>query len=207
MSDSARFWDKRADKYSQKPVQDMENYEKTLDCTRRHLSASDEVLEVGCGTGSTALTLAPRVERITASDISARMIEIAKEKATAQEVENIHFERATLFDEDLEPGSFDVVMAFNFLHLVEEIPRAVRRVNELLRPGGRFISKTICLADHSRLWGVPLALAKRVGLAPYVKCLKVAELEGIVTSAGFEIVETGFYPPSPPSRYIVARKS
>lgn len=48
---------------------------------------------------------------------------------------------------------------------------------------------------------------KLLGLAPYVKCLKIAELEDIITQAGFEIVEDGFYPPSPPSRHIVARKS
>ena len=46
MRGSAEFWDKLADKYSKKPVKDIENYNKTLDCTRKHLSASDEVLEV-----------------------------------------------------------------------------------------------------------------------------------------------------------------
>ena len=35
MRDSARFWDKLADKYSKKPVKDMGNYNKTLDCTRK----------------------------------------------------------------------------------------------------------------------------------------------------------------------------
>jgi SAM-dependent methyltransferase len=177
MRDSAEFWDKLADKYSKKPVKDMENYNKTLDCTRKHLSASDNVLEVGWG------------------------------KAVTQGVENVRFDRATLFDEDLEKGSFDVVMAFNFLLLLEDIPGAVRRVHELLKPGGLFISKTACLAEKSRLWNLLLAVMKPLGFAPYVKCLKVAELEDIITSTDFESVETGFYPPSPPSRFIVARKS
>jgi ubiquinone/menaquinone biosynthesis C-methylase UbiE len=206
MRDSAEFWNKLADKYSKKPVKDMENYDKTLDCTRKHLSASDNVLEVGCGTGSTALLLAPSVRQIAASDISSRMIEIAREKAVTQGVENVRFDRGTLFDEDLEQGSFEVVMAFNFLHLLEDIPGAVHRVHELLKPGGSFISKTVCLAEQSRLWSPLVAAMKALGFAPYVDCLKVAELEGIITNADFEIVETGFYPPSPPSRFIVARK-
>jgi ubiquinone/menaquinone biosynthesis C-methylase UbiE len=207
MRNSAEFWDKLADKYSKKPVKDMENYNKTLDCSRKHLSTSDEVLELGCGTGSTALLLAPSVKQITASDISSRMIEIARGKAVTQEVENARFDRATLFDEGLEKGSFDVVMAFNFLHLLEDIPGAVHRVHELLKPGGLFISKTVCLAERSRLWSLLLAVMKPLGFAPYVRCLKVAELEDIITSTDFQIVETGFYPPSPPSRFIVARKS
>jgi len=45
-----------------------------------------------------------------------------------------------------------------------------------------------------------------LGFAPYVKCLKVAELDDIITSTAFEIIENGFYPASPPSRFIVARK-
>ena len=206
MPGSAEFWDKRADKYSKKAVKDQENYTKSLDCTRRYLSASDNVLEVGCGTGSTALLLAPSVKQITASDISSRMIEIAREKAAAQGVKNVRFDRATLRDEDLEKGSFDVVMGFNILHLLEDIPGAVRSVNELLKPGGLFISKTVCLAEQSRLWSLLVAAMKPLGIAPHVECLKVAELEGIITGAGFEIIETGLYPPSPPSRFIVARK-
>ena len=204
--DSAKFWDKRADKYSKSPVKDQENYDRTLDCTRKHLSASDEVLEVGCGTGTTALLLAPSVKQITASDISSRMIEIAREKAVAQEVENVRFAHATLFDEALEKESFDVVMGFNLLHLLEGIPGAVHRVAELLKPGGLFISKTVCLAEQNRLWNLLLGVMKPLGFAPDVKCLKVAELEEIITGAAFEIIETGFYPPSPPSRFIVARK-
>jgi ubiquinone/menaquinone biosynthesis C-methylase UbiE len=207
MRDSAEFWDKFADRYSKKPVKDMENYNKTLDCTRKHLSATDNVLEVGCGTGTTALLLAPSVKQIAATDISSRMIEIAREKAVTQGVENVRFDRATLFDEDLEKGSFDVVMAFNFLHLLEDIPGAVHRVHELLKPGGLFISKTVCLAEQIRLLRLFLAVMKALGLGPYVKRLKVAEIEDIIASTDFEIVETGLYPPSPPRPFIVARKS
>ncbi len=127
------------------------------------------------------------------------MIEIAREKAATREVKNVRFDRATLFDEDLEKGSFDVVMGFNILHLLEDLPAALRRVSELLKPDGRFISKTICLAEQSRLWSVPLAVMKFFGFAPRVSSLKVAELEEMITSAGFEIIKTGAYPPSPPA--------
>ena len=86
-------------------------------------------------------------------------------------------------------------------------PGALHRVGELLKPSGLFISKTVCLAEQSRLWSVVVAVMRPLGFAPHVRCLTVAELEGMIGGAGFEIIETGFYPPSPPSRYIVARKS
>jgi ubiquinone/menaquinone biosynthesis C-methylase UbiE len=207
MPDPARFWDKVADRYSKKPVKDTENYDKTLERTRKFLSPRDDVLEVGCGTGTTALHLATCVKQITATDISSRMIEIGEEKAVTQGVENVHFARTTLSNGGLEEESFDVVMAFNFLHLLEDIPSAVHRIAELCKPRGLFISKTVCLGEQSRLWGLLLPIVKVLGFAPYVRCLKIAELEEIITGAGFEIIETGSYPPSPPGRFIVARKS
>ena len=45
-----------------------------------------------------------------------------------------------------------------------------------------------------------------IGKAPYVNFMEITELEEIISSEGFKIVETGNYPASPPNRYIVARK-
>lgn len=206
MADAAAFWDRIADWYAKKPVKDTESYEKTLECVRKHLSASDDVLEVGCGTGSTALWLAPHAEQILATDFSSRMIGIAQRKAAAQQVENVRFEQATLFDDSLAPGRFDVVMAFNLLHLLDDLPGALRWIGELLKPGGMFISKTVCLGEQASMLRFVLPIMKALGLGPLVRVLTIAELETALTDAGFELVETGLHPPSPPSRFIVARK-
>ncbi len=207
MRDPVTFWDKLADKYSRQPVKDMESYNRSLDCTRNYLSATDNVLEVGCGTGTTALLLAPSVGQLTATDFSSRMIEIAKQKAVTEGATNVRFDRCTLFDEDLKEGAFDVILGFNFLLLLEDIPAAVDRVHDLLKPGGVFISKTACLGEHSRLWSLLLAVMTPLGFAPSARCLKVAELETLITSADFEILEARLYPPSPPRHFIVARKT
>jgi len=100
----------------------------------------DDVLEVGCGTGSTALLLADSVKQITAIDISSNMIDIASNKAKDPQIENVNFIQSTLFDDTLEKRSFDVILAFNFLHLLEDTPEAIRRINELLKLEGLFIA-------------------------------------------------------------------
>lgn len=79
---SSRFWDKTAPKYALSPIKDMESYRTTMERTKAHLGLGDEVLEVGCGTGSTALLLAPNVKSLTASDFSDGMIKIATDKLT-----------------------------------------------------------------------------------------------------------------------------
>lgn len=207
MPDAARFWDRRADRYARSPIKDMASYEQGLERARAHLAPSDVALEVGCGTGTTALRLAPAVRSLLATDVSPRMIEIAREKAAAAGVPNVRFEPGTLFDEKLEPGSFDVVLAFNLLHLIEDVDAALARVHTLLAPGGRFISKTICIGEQSGLWGWVLPVMRLVGLAPFVRFFRIAELESLVAGAGLDVVETGSYPASPPSRLIVARKA
>jgi SAM-dependent methyltransferase len=102
--------------------------------------------------------------------------------------------------------SFDVVLAFNLLHLLDGTPAAIRRIRELLKPGGLFISKTVCLGEKGRLLRCLVFIMRKLGLAPYVKSLKIQELEDFITDQDFQIIETGVFPASPPSRFIVAKK-
>jgi len=206
MLNAEKFWDKIAKKYAKSSIKNVQAYNQTMERTKIRLSEDDNVLEVGCGTGSTALLLSGSVKQITASDISSNMIDIARNKAKDQHVENVNFIQSTLFDNALEKQSFDVILAFNLLHLLEDTPKAVRRINELLKPEGLFISKTVCMAEKSKLWRVLLFIMQTLGLAPYVKFLRILELEELITNENFKIIETGLYPPSPPSRFIVAEK-
>src|SRR5690349_11454840 len=116
---NTRFWDGAARKYAAQPLADPAGYERTLDHTRRYLKATDAAAEFGCGTGTTALKLAPAVARIVASDISPEMIAIGREKAAADRVENVEFAVATPEAAPWPDASFDVVLAFNLLHLID----------------------------------------------------------------------------------------
>ena len=91
----ARFWDRIARKYAADPIKDMDGYARTLDRTRHYLRGTDVVLELGCGTGTTALWLAPHVSRMVATDLSGEMIAIAREKAAAEACRNAEFAVAT----------------------------------------------------------------------------------------------------------------
>lgn len=210
MQRAAAFWDKTAAKYAKSPIQDPEAYTYTLERTRSYLSPTDKVLELGCGTGSTALLLAADVDQIVASDISGEMIKIANGKAREQGVENVSFVTADLFDSAIDDGPYDAVLALNLLHLVKDTPAAIRRINGLLKPGGIFISKTVCKPGEGaslkfRLIKAVLPILQVLGQAPYVNFMDVEELENIMTAQGFNIIEAGNHPP--PSRYIVARKA
>ncbi len=206
MTDNARFWDKTAARYAKAPVRDEAAYAQTLERTRAHLKPTDSVLEIGCGTGTTALKLASSVGSLVATDISTEMIAIANEKVGEGEPQNILFRQSGTGDEAFEGGPFDVVLAFNLLHLLEDTEGTIQRARSALSPGGLFISKTVCLADAALIFRPLIGLMRCFGKAPFVRYLRMTQLEQMIEEAGFEIVETGTYPAKPPSRFIVARK-
>lgn len=211
MQDAQKFWDKAAEKYAKSPIGDMDSYEYTMARTKTYLKENDRVLEVGCGTGSTALLLSENAAHITASDLSGNMIAIAKRKALEQDVSNVSFVASDLFGDAIGKRTYDVVLALNLIHLVKDTPAAMQRFSDLVAPGGYFISKTVCKPGKGtplkfRLILMVLPLMQWLGKAPFVKFMEIQELESHVTQAGFKIIETGNHPIAPPSRYIVAKK-
>lgn len=203
---AAEFWDKHADKYAQRPIKNVDAYERTLERTRAYLSKTDRVLEIGCGTGGTAMKLAGDAEHITGSDISPAMVGIARGRAEDLGKENVTFTCGDACDLDFKNGTFDAVMAFNLLHLLPNTEGTITRVHALLKPGGYFISKTGCLRDMSPLWRPLIFVMQAVGLAPFLRRFSKLELDGMIEMAGFEIVEGRSFPGAPESWFVVARK-
>ncbi|MGE0597152.1 MAG: class I SAM-dependent methyltransferase [Hyphomonadaceae bacterium] len=209
--DNARFWDRAARSYAADPIADVEGYERTLRETRRLLRAGDAIYEFGCGTGTTALRLAPSVARYAATDISGEMIAIAREKAEAEgaAAANIEFAVGTPEAAPWPDASFDAVLAFNVLHLIAARESALRGAHRLLKPGGVFISKTPCLKEMSVLIRLAVPLMQAVGKAPYVAMLSAEALEEEIAAAGFEIVDRarhGSKKKQEPRIFLTARK-
>ncbi|MVT52539.1 methyltransferase domain-containing protein [Bradyrhizobium yuanmingense] len=187
----AHFWDRSSRKYAKSAVADPAGYERTLDRTSALLKPGDRVLELGCGTGTTALRLAADVQSYLATDLSAEMIEIAREKHGASSIPGLAFQAATAETLAPEAGPFDAVLGFNYLHLVRDLPGTLRRINALLAPEGLFISKTPCLGDMNPLIRLALLPAMRaIGMAPYAGAFRASELGELMEAAGFEILAT-----------------
>ncbi len=216
MQKEAKFWDGVAEKYAKSKMTDEGAYNYTLERTRSYLTKEDEVLEIGCGTGSTALLLAGSVKRLTASDISKEMIRIGTEKAQNEGINNIRFMTNEVSKAGLAPNSegqihYDAVLAFNILHLLQDLPQSLEQINKMVKPGGYFISKTTCKPTNKisfKLLAMMtiLPVMQVLGKAPFVKLRKSNEFDKLITNAGFKIIESGDYPANPPHRYIVAQK-
>ena len=209
MTDAVTFWDKVAPKYAKDPISDVASYEYTLDRTASYLSPDNRVLELGCGTGPTALHFAPLVREIVGTDISQGMIDIAKGRAKDAGIANADFRVMSAEDAAKLKDPFDVVLAHNLFHLVQNAEDIFADIHRMLPVGGIFVSKTGCLSDKS--FGFKrhpikliLPLMRLIGKVPYVRFFRSEELEAAITFAGFEIIESGNFPAT--SRYIVAKR-
>ncbi len=198
-----RFWDRIAQRYAARPLKDVPAYDAMLAATAAHLRATDRVLELGCGTGGTAIHLAPKVAQWVATDFSGEMVRIAQSKPGA---EGVSFEIADA-RHALEDGPFDAICAFNLLHLVEDMPELLARIHASLPPHGLLICKTWCFADVN-LWLRALFAVLRVfGMFPVATSLSVGQLRTALENAGFEIVEQRIFGAYAQNPYIVARKA
>jgi ubiquinone/menaquinone biosynthesis C-methylase UbiE len=78
-----------------------------------------EVLEIGCGSGSTAIAHAPFVKHIQAIDISSKIIEITQGKADGNDIKNVTFERSSIDEFNAADRTLDAVLELSILHLLK----------------------------------------------------------------------------------------
>lgn len=187
MAQSIKFWDKIADRYSKQAIADEAAYQKKLQVTQGYFNPEMEVLEIGCGTGSTALIHAPYVKHIRAIDFSANMLAIAQAKADAQNIHNVTFEQTSIDELSISDQSFDMVLGMGILHLLKNKEAAIAKVYNMLKVGGLFVTNTVCLGDTMAWFKLIAPIGKFFGLFPLVRVFSVKDLEKSFADAGFEI--------------------
>jgi ubiquinone/menaquinone biosynthesis C-methylase UbiE len=205
MPPSSKFWDRIAKRYAKSPIADQVAYEKKLQVSREYFQPEMNILEFGCGTGSTAILHAPYVEHIHATDISANMLAIAQDKIDKANIQNITLENVTIEALNLPDESVDIVMGMSILHLLEDKEAAIQKVFKLLKPGGVFISTTSCLGDTMKFFKLVGPIGHFFGVIPFVQVFTVKELERAITDAGFTI-DYQWQPGKGKSVFIVAKK-
>lgn len=209
MTADAVFWNKLADKYAAQPVGNPDAFERKIAITKSCLRPDDVVLNIGCGTGSLALRLAGDAAHVHGLDISSEMVRIANEKAAAQGVENVTFHNGP-FDqsfETFEDGSLDGICAYSILHLLEDRAAALAQIHKLLKPGGFFVSSTVCLGGTWVPYTPIIAVMRWFGKAPsVVRSFAPQTLMDELREAGFEDIQRPDVGAKPMIAFLVARK-
>ncbi|MBD3418560.1 MAG: methyltransferase domain-containing protein [Chitinivibrionales bacterium] len=187
------FWDMISERYDLDSSPDRPEH-KAVQNARKYLKSSDSVLDFGCATAGVMLRLADSVGFIHGIDISPKMIEAGRDKLADRGIANVETSTATILDEYFKPETFDVILALNIVHLLDDRKRALARAYELLRPGGYLITVTPCLAEarsfKDRMIYVLLLILTGIRFLPHIGLLRSVEVANALVNAGFEIVET-----------------
>lgn len=205
------FWDKQAKRYDQAEKQFAAVYSGIIAKTCKYLNPDDNVLDYGCATGGKTIELAQRVQHIHGLDISSEMINEAIKKKSGLKIANISFSQGTIFDSNLEKNSFDAIIAYGIIHLLEDNQKVIQRINQLLKQGGLFISTTACMKDKmsikTRIEVSMYIFLKRLGIFPlHLNMFKTSDVKKIIEDQKFQILETEKITEGIPTIFIVARK-
>ncbi len=198
----ARFWDRIAKRYASTPVPDQAVYERKLAQTAALLKPTDQVLEIGCGTGTTAINLAPHVAHITATDISTNMLDIARHKAAG--INNVTFKLANAEQLPETDQPMDVVLAHSILHLVRQPDQVLHHLAAVLKPGGYLVSTTACIQDFMAWFKYLVPIGSRLGLLPQVQVFSKEDLLNWHAAAGFSVTEQ--WQPGPKNGVFIIAK-
>jgi 2-polyprenyl-3-methyl-5-hydroxy-6-metoxy-1,4-benzoquinol methylase len=199
-----KFWDRIASKFDKIEANDIA-YKIFIEKAKGYLKADDAVLDFGCGTGLICNEIADYVEIVHAIDISTKMIEISKKKASERKIQNIDFERTTIFDEKFKVGSFDVIIALNIFHLLEEPQKYFQRINQILKPGGLVISSTPCMSEALILNSV-LKVFSFIGLTPKLNSFTSSDMEHMLINESFKTIELNRIKPKSPIYICILEK-
>jgi 2-polyprenyl-6-hydroxyphenyl methylase/3-demethylubiquinone-9 3-methyltransferase len=183
---SSRFWDPRGEF---RPLHVLNPLRARFVADRVKL-AGTRVIDVGCGGGLLAETLARAGAKVTGIDLAPGMIEVARLHAAEQGLD-IDYRGSSA--EEIGDGGFDVVTCMEMLEHVPEPARMTATLARLVRPGGAVFISTINRNLKSFLLAIVGAeyLLKLIprGTHEYERLIRPAELARWARSAGLEMRE------------------
>jgi len=110
---------------------------KLIETVCQQINENQDVLECACGTGLLSKPLALRCRMLTATDYSEAMLK--KTRSRCKGLSNVIIEKADISHLDYQDQSFDVVVAANVIHLLEDSDAALKEMERVCRKGGKMI--------------------------------------------------------------------
>lgn len=160
------FWDKVARIYDLSETINGKVYREMVRLTKGLIKRGDKVLECAGGTGELSLAAAEKADFVLCTDNSEKMLDVAREKARKRGFENIKFGRQNIFKINAGDEEYDVVIAGNVLHLLENPENAVRELYRVTKCGGRILLPTFVTRASSAFTKATLKIYELLGYNP-----------------------------------------
>lgn len=135
------FWDKIACVYDVfANIINRETNIKLCSVVDGEISSTDDVLECACGTGLLTKVIGEKCNSLIATDYSIKMLKIAERKL--KKYQNIKFECVDIMKLPYPNNSFDIVVAGNVIHLLNDPIRAIQELDRVCKLNGNIIIPT-----------------------------------------------------------------
>ena len=175
--------------------------------TNLKLPSGAKVLDVGCGTGASALPAAQVVGQsgfVVGVDLSSRLLDRARAKATTAGLANMEFRLADMTALEYPDGNFNAVVSVFSIFFVPDMEGLVSELWRMVRPGGKLALTTwgprIFEPAYSR-WLVAVGRERPdlvTAFNPWDRITDVISVQRLLKDGGatdFEVVlEEGFQP-------------
>lgn len=180
------FWDRVAGVYDLfVNIYNRKVHEELKGTVAAEISEEDIVLECACGTGMLTEVIAPRCRQITATDFSEKMLRQTRKKCRMYS--NVSVRHADILNLEDANHSYDVVVAANVIHLLDEPLKALGEIDRVCRPGGKIIIPTYMNKEKT---GEASQFSKTVGKAgaDFKQAFTLTTYKQFFANAGYEDV-------------------
>jgi ubiquinone/menaquinone biosynthesis C-methylase UbiE len=143
-----------------------------------------DVADLGCGTGSLSVEIARWARSVLAIDRNPEALTAARERAEREEARNVEFVVADLHDFSTR-RRFDLVVASQSLHFLDDPRRILANARRLLKKGGRLL--VLELLPHGEEWVRERLGHRWLGFEP-------SDLAAMLEPEGFGSISTEILP-------------
>lgn len=150
------------------------------------------VLEVAAGTGIVTSAIAQTSNSVVATDYAAAMVEALEQRVQHAGLKNVTCEQADIYALPYEAGEFDAVVAANVLHLVPDLPVAIRALRNVTKPVGSLVAPTFCHDETKTSWLVSRLLV--VSGFPGHRCFTMQSLRSTLEDNGLHVAHAELLP-------------
>jgi 2-polyprenyl-3-methyl-5-hydroxy-6-metoxy-1,4-benzoquinol methylase len=189
---AATTYNAASDHFDDEPLGFWERYgERTVE--RLSLRPGAHVLDVGCGTGASALPAAAQVGptgRVTGVDLAERLLEIARQKAASRNLGNVEFHFGDMERLGYPDQHFDAVICVFAIFFVPDMAKQLRVLWRMVRPGGQLAITTwgprVLEPAAGAFWSAVKELRPDLylGFNPWDRITESAPLRALLAEAG-----------------------
>lgn len=152
-----------------------------------HIENKDVVLECACGTGMISEKIATKCKRLVATDYSEGMLKQTRKKC--KKYNNVEIRKADITKLDFPDNSFDVVVAANIIHLLDEPYKTVEELNRVCKIGGIIIIPTYVNKEKKEDINIFVKTVDKVG-AEFKQQFTYTSYINFIKDTGYDVIET-----------------